>query len=69
MHPTNPQPHGPYHYLAFRGTETPGMLVLSKEQLPAAKKLLKNYDHFWETMKKISSINVELLKRKEVATL
>jgi hypothetical protein len=64
MDKKKPRLHGPYDYLAHRGGEKPGMLVIGPEQLSVAKKLCANYSIVWEIMRKISTINVELLRRK-----
>jgi len=48
MRKTEPQLHGPYDYLAHRGGEKPGMLVLNNNQLRSAKKMVNNYDKLWK---------------------
>jgi hypothetical protein len=64
MNKEKPSPHGPYDYFAHRGGEKPGMLVLNKKQVKYAKKMIDNYNRIWNTLRAISSINTELLKRK-----
>ena len=64
MDKKNPQPHGPYNYLAYRGSAKPGMLVLDLKQYKQAHQMIKNYHTLWELFCSISSINIELLRRR-----
>ena len=69
MDKKKPQLHGPYVYLAHRGGEKPGMLVLGKNQEKIARKMIENYNSAWNDLCTISCINIELLKRKLLSTL
>ena len=66
MDKKNPQPHGPYNYLFHRSGIKPGMVVLDFKQHKKALKMIKNYHIIWELLCQISSLNVELLRRKKI---
>lgn len=69
MNKDNPQPHGPYTKLAYRGKSKPGTLVLNEKQKKYAEKMIKNYLKVKDLLSDISSLNIELLRRKSFSFL
>lgn len=61
----NPQLHGPYRNLSYRGGDKIGSIFLTDEKAPIAEEMIEKYAKLREILKEISCINLELFRRKE----
>ena len=65
----NPQLHGPYKNLSYRGGDKPGSIFLTDEKVSVAENMVEQYATLRETLKEISCINLEIFRRKEFEKL
>lgn len=60
--PKNPQPHGPYFYLSFRGKGKNNSIFLTAQKLRYARQATRNYKTILKAVIELSEINFKLLR-------
>lgn len=58
--------HGPYYYLVFNEGKKMRHVYIPQESRELVKGYVRNYWDLWEAILKVSALNLELLKRREL---
>lgn len=61
-HPTNPKPHGPYHYLSHRYKDKTQTVFLNEKKLAYAKSGINAYNRLFNDIYRLSEINFRVLR-------